>query len=120
MFLGSYHGGSDVISEEKVASITNVIWDIKDLNLLHGKRYYASVTAVNMAGLASTAHGDGFVVSLCHYMGALYPTSTACTDSFVMSLYYHYMDALCLISTAHGDVFVVSVNGKWVHYGCFM
>ena len=60
---GTYPGGNDVTSAEISKSETRKTWSVSGLNLIAGKTYYSSVTAVNLVGLETTAHGDGFTVS---------------------------------------------------------
>ena len=60
---GTYPGGNDITSTEISKYETRRTWSVSSLNLITGKTYYSSVTAVNLVGLETTAHGDGFTVS---------------------------------------------------------
>lgn len=51
----------EVVSIEADATLTQATFT--GLSLSSGNRYYSTVTAVNMAGLYSTAHSDGFQAS---------------------------------------------------------
>ena len=60
---GLFPGGKDVLSELVDGQTTTKSWTVTELGLPLGIQHYTSVVAINMAGLAAVAYGDGFTVS---------------------------------------------------------